>query len=137
MMLSYNWCWLTYVFIRCDRTWFARTFCAGAQANNEEEVWAAVDSVNLYSPIALLAALPGSTLKNYFKTMHFTVRSATHHVIGLTEEVPPRNVINPGELRSLVIQSLLSAGKLNVGITETSLIYSKRSLICVYLFSPR
>lgn len=45
--------------------------------------------------------------------MPFTVRSATHHVVGLTEEVPPRNVINPGELRSLVIQSLLSAALAN------------------------
>jgi len=98
---------------RCDRAWFARTFCAGAEANNDEDIWNAVDSVNLYSPIALLAALPGSTLKNYFKTMPFTVRSATHHVVGLTEEVPPRNVINPGELRSLVIQSLLSAALAN------------------------
>ena len=98
---------------RCDRQWFARTFCAGVEANNDDEVWNAIDSVNLYSPIALLAALPGSTLKNYFKTMPFTVRSATHLVIGLTEEVPPQNVLNPGELRSLVIQSLLSAALAN------------------------
>ena len=98
---------------RCDRAWFAKTFCAGVEASSDEEIWNAVDSVNLYSPIALLAALPGSTIKNYFKTMPFTVRSATHHVVGLTEEVPPRNVINPGELRSLVIQSLLSAALAN------------------------
>eukprot|EP00956_Cyclotella_meneghiniana_P014770 scaffold22285_cov70-Cyclotella_meneghiniana.AAC.2 len=98
---------------RCDRQWFARTFCAGVEASNDDEVWNAIDSVNLYSPIALLAALPGTTLKNYFKTMPFTVRSATHLVIGLTEEVPPRNVLNPGELRSLVIQSLLSAALAN------------------------
>lgn len=98
---------------RCDRQWFARTFCAGVEANNDDEVWNSIDSVNLYSPIALLAALPGSTLKNYFKTMPFTVRSATHLVIGLTEEVPPQNVLNPGELRSLVIQSLLSAALAN------------------------
>lgn len=65
------------------------------------------------SPIALLAALPGETLRSYFQTMPFPVRSATHHVIGLTEEVPPRNVKNPSELRSLVVQSLLSAALAN------------------------
>mmetsp|Transcript_37894 Transcript_37894/g.91395 ORF Transcript_37894/g.91395 Transcript_37894/m.91395 type:complete len:206 (-) Transcript_37894:2040-2657(-) len=65
------------------------------------------------SPIALLAALPGETLRSYFQTMPFPVRSATHHVIGLTEEVPPRNVTNPSELRSLVVQSLLSAALAN------------------------
>lgn len=45
--------------------------------------------------------------------MPFPVRSATHHVVGLTEEVPPRNVTNPSELRSLVVQSLLSAALAN------------------------
>lgn len=52
-------------------------------------------------------------MKNYFQTMPFPVRSATHHVIGLTEEVPSRNVTNPSELRSLVVQSLLSAALAN------------------------
>ena len=65
------------------------------------------------SPIALLAALPGETVRSYFQTMPFPVRSATHHVIGLTEEVPPLNVTNPSELRSLVVQSLLSAALAN------------------------
>lgn len=67
----------------------------------------------VFSPIALLAALPGETVKSYFQTMPFTVRSATHHVVGLTEEVPLRNVRNPSELRSLVVQSLLSAALAN------------------------
>jgi len=98
---------------RCDSHWFAENFCAGTLARNEEEVWKSVEAVNLYSPIALLAALPGETLQSYFQTMPFHVRSATHHVIGLTEEVPPRNVTNPSELRSLVVQSLLSAALAN------------------------
>lgn len=98
---------------RCDANWFAENFCAGAQAGSEEEVWKSVEAVNLYSPIALLAALPGETLRSYFQTMPFHVRSATHHVIGLTEEVPPRNVVNPAELRSLVVQSVLSAALAN------------------------
>eukprot|EP00579_Thalassiosira_antarctica_P031513 CAMPEP_0202033678 /NCGR_PEP_ID=MMETSP0905-20130828/66170_1 /ASSEMBLY_ACC=CAM_ASM_000554 /TAXON_ID=420261 /ORGANISM="Thalassiosira antarctica, Strain CCMP982" /LENGTH=1263 /DNA_ID=CAMNT_0048597589 /DNA_START=136 /DNA_END=3927 /DNA_ORIENTATION=+ len=98
---------------RCDAHWFADNFCAGKMASSEEEVWQSVEAVNLYSPIALLAALPGETVRSYFQTMPFPVRSATHHVIGLTEEVPPLNVTNPSELRSLVVQSLLSAALAN------------------------
>mmetsp|Transcript_8387 Transcript_8387/g.18791 ORF Transcript_8387/g.18791 Transcript_8387/m.18791 type:complete len:1311 (+) Transcript_8387:243-4175(+) len=98
---------------RCDASWFAENFCAGRLAASEEEVWESVEAVNLYSPIALLAALPGETLRSYFQTMPFPVRSATHHVIGLTEEVPGQNVRNPTELRSLVVQSLLSAALAN------------------------
>lgn len=94
---------------RCDAQWYAENFCAGTMASSEE-VWQSVEAVNLYSPIALLAALPGA---GYFQTLLFPVRSATHHVIGLTEEVPPRNVKNPSELRSLVLQSLLSAALAN------------------------
>ena len=51
--------------------------------------------------------------RSYFQILLFPVRSATHHVIGLTEEVPPRNVTNPSELRSLMVQSFLSAALAN------------------------
>lgn len=98
---------------RCDANWFAENFCAGKSAGSEDQVWKSVEAVNLYSPIALLAALPGETVRSYFQTMPFPVRSATHHVIGLTEEVPGQNVRNPSELRSLVVQSLLSAALAN------------------------
>merc|ERR1712205_251348 len=48
---------------RCDAQWFAQNFCAGHLATGEDEVWRSVEAVNLYSPIALLAALPGETLR--------------------------------------------------------------------------
>ncbi|KAL7442130.1 hypothetical protein ACHAXM_011147 [Skeletonema potamos] len=103
---------------RCDAKWFSDTFCAGTQVGKEEDVWKSVESVNIYSPLALLAALPGETLRSYFRTMPFPVRSATHHVVGLTEEVPNRNVRNPSELRSLIVQSLLSAAIANDSVFE-------------------
>ena len=103
---------------RCDINWFSDTFCAGRHVTKEEDVWKSVESVNIYSPLALLAALPGDTLRSYFRTMPFPVRSATHHVVGLTEEVPNRNVRNPSELRSLIVQSLLSAAIANDSVFE-------------------
>ena len=86
---------------RCDRSWFAQTFCAGRLAASEEEVWTSVESVNLYSPVALLAALPRS-LANYFVVTPTHVRSATHSIIGLTSASP--SVQQPHELRSLFVQ---------------------------------
>eukprot|EP00985_Skeletonema_marinoi_P023994 scaffold16348_cov126-Skeletonema_marinoi.AAC.1 len=103
---------------RCDINWFSDTFCAGTEVTKEEDVWTSVESVNIYSPLALLAALPGETLRSYFRTMPFPVRSATHHVVGLTEEVPNQNVRNPSELRSLIVQSLLSAAIANDSVFE-------------------
>ena len=103
---------------RCDANWFSDTFCAGTQVTKEEDVWKSVESVNIYSPLALLAALPGETLRSYFRTMPFPVRSATHHVVGLTEEVPNRSVRNPSELRSFICQSLLSAAIANDSVFE-------------------
>jgi hypothetical protein len=103
---------------RCDISWFSNTFCAGTHVTKEEDVWKSLESVNIYSPLALLAALPGETLRSYFRTMPFPVRSATHHVVGLTEEVPNRNVRNPSELRSLIVQSLLSAAIANDSVFQ-------------------
>jgi len=123
---------------RCDAKWFSDTFCAGTQVAKEEDVWKSVESVNIYSPLALLAALPGETLRSYFRTMPFPVRSATHHVVGLTEEVPNRNVRNPTELRSLIVQSLLSAAIANDSVFEKNpppkipirMNHEQRSRIC-------
>ena len=103
---------------RCDKKWFSDTFCAGRQVDKEDDVWKSVEAVNIYSPLALLAALPGDTLRSYFRTMPFPIRSATHHVVGLTDQVPHRNVRNPSELRSLIVQSLLSAALANESVFE-------------------
>ena len=45
---------------RCDRAWFVRSFCSGEHPPEPgaEDVWAAVESVRLYNPMALLASLP-------------------------------------------------------------------------------
>jgi len=100
--------------LRCDRDWFANIFCAGTVANTESEVWNSIETINLYSPIALLAALPGKTIEHFFHTMPFTVRSATHLVIGLTAEVPPRCVKQPKQLRSFLVEAFLASAIANV-----------------------
>ena len=45
---------------RCDRAWFVRSFCSGEHPPEDgaDDVWAAVESVRLYNPMALLASLP-------------------------------------------------------------------------------
>ena len=73
---------------RCDRAWYIQTFCEGAAklppgADEFDAVWPMVQSVNLYSPIAVIGAMPFTTFKNFLHSAALDVRSATHHVIGL------------------------------------------------------
>ena len=95
---------------RCDVDWFQKTFCGG-KSTLTEDIWSAVVSVNLFSPIALIAALPGDTMDNYLHAMYVTVRSTNHAVIGLTDS--SRNVKNAQELRSLLVQCIFSASLVN------------------------
>ncbi|KAL1514517.1 hypothetical protein AB1Y20_003615 [Prymnesium parvum] len=96
---------------RCDRDWFHTTFCGGKRVASEAEVWANVDSLTLYSSIALVAALPGDTFENYLQATYVTVRGATHAVIGL--HANSHCAKNVHELRSLLVQCFFTASRVN------------------------
>jgi len=96
---------------RCDREWFEKTFCGGRTTTTEDSVWGAIESINVYSPIALIAALPGDTFENYLQSVNVNVRSACHAVVGLTNN--SRSVKNMYELRFLLVQSFFSASLVN------------------------
>jgi len=66
---------------RCDRSWFLATFCNGKDLDDDKELWDQVTSINVYGPVALLAALPG-VVKRFLAATNITVRAATHQVIG-------------------------------------------------------
>eukprot|EP00966_Prymnesium_polylepis_P194259 4503461-Prymnesium_polylepis.2 len=42
---------------RCNAKWFSSTFCDGAEISNVDAVWDAVESLKVYNPICLIAAL--------------------------------------------------------------------------------
>lgn len=66
---------------RCNREWFAATFCKGASLGDGEDVWSKVETISLYNPLCLLAAIQ-TIDKRYLAEVSVSVRSATHAVIG-------------------------------------------------------
>ena len=42
---------------RCNAKWFSSTFCDGAEISHVDAVWDAVESLKVYNPICLIAAL--------------------------------------------------------------------------------
>jgi len=103
---------------RCNREWYLQTFCGGgtppeggSEGDDFDAVWPMVQSVNLYSPLALIAALPSSTFQKYLHTTPLTVRSATHYVVGITAHAP--TLVEPLALRILFVQNLYSASLVN------------------------
>lgn len=101
---------------RCDRAWYIQTFCEGAAklppgADEFDAVWPMVQSVNLYSPIAVIGAMPFTTFKNFLHSAALDVRSATHHVIGLDEN--SRTVTDPQLLRILFVQEIYYSSIVN------------------------
>ena len=75
---------------RCNREWFAQTFCEGASLADPdtEPVWPKIAFINVYNPLALLAALPVVEAKFLAETA-ISLRSATHKVMGMSDRQPP------------------------------------------------
>jgi len=96
---------------RCDRAWFLNTFCSGRQPTSEDDIWECVDSLNVYSPLALLAALPG-VVKRYLQATPVQVRAATHEVIGWSADA--RAVQDPASLQKLLLHCLVYGARCNV-----------------------
>ena len=87
---------------RCTKAWFEATFCRGVEVRDADAVWPTLASVNIYNPLVLLAALPAVKAR-YLQEASVTIRSATHHVIGLSAD--DGSGLRPGmlgELRSLI-----------------------------------
>ena len=98
---------------RCNRKWFEQAFCGGADlsavaaaaaGNREDEgaVWPHVTGLNMYDPLALLAAHP-TTLERFFEVEIKFVRGVEHMVIGTSEERP--GIRNGTALRSFLMDA--------------------------------
>merc|ERR1712083_950521 len=74
-------------------------------------IWDHIDFFNVYSPLALLAALPG-VVKRYLRATPVTIRAATHQVIGWSVDQPC--VSSPAELQRLLLHLLLYGARCNV-----------------------
>merc|ERR1712008_194364 len=72
---------------RCNREWFQRTFCSSTSSlpSKDEDIWPAVEKFRVYSCLGLCAAIPVLS-GDFLNPMKVRVRSATHHVLGLSAE---------------------------------------------------
>jgi hypothetical protein len=104
---------------RCDRAWFVRSFCSGEHPPEAgaEDVWAAVESVRLYNPMALLASLP-PFVDQFLECTPVRVRSAKHIVVGLSADSGCVHDYNLGRLRSLLYQCLYNGTTSNASEYE-------------------
>jgi len=103
---------------RCDRQWFEKIFCGGADLSSvamagEEAgegggisegggIWPHVTALNMYDPLAMLAAHP-QTLERFFEVELKTVQGVEHMVIGTSEERP--GIRNGNALRSFLMDA--------------------------------
>ena len=100
---------------------FEAQFCKGAglaSLKDDEDVWEKIDSLNLYNPLALLAALP-AVEERYLAATGVIVRSATHKIIGISEGegsgVQPHRL---SELRRLIYTCFFSGSVANASEFE-------------------
>ena len=62
---------------RCDRAWFEKTFCGGNRVDDDANLWAALESINIYGPLAIVAAEPAMLEE------HFTAFKVEQHYCNL------------------------------------------------------
>eukprot|EP00928_Gymnodinium_smaydae_P005401 TRINITY_DN11843_c0_g1_i2.p1 TRINITY_DN11843_c0_g1~~TRINITY_DN11843_c0_g1_i2.p1 ORF type:complete len:727 (+),score=154.17 TRINITY_DN11843_c0_g1_i2:276-2456(+) len=73
---------------RCDRAWFAKQVCGGADLSTlpaDAAIWPYVTTTAIYDPLCLLATQP-EALARFFQVEIKVVRGVEHMVIGVDEE---------------------------------------------------
>eukprot|EP00931_Biecheleriopsis_adriatica_P048487 TRINITY_DN28009_c0_g1_i1.p1 TRINITY_DN28009_c0_g1~~TRINITY_DN28009_c0_g1_i1.p1 ORF type:complete len:815 (-),score=122.46 TRINITY_DN28009_c0_g1_i1:29-2425(-) len=101
---------------RCDTDWFNETFCDGKLSLDgtreipPSDVWNAVKRVNIYSPLAILMAVP-AFLKRSVRGTKFVIRSVNHTVVGLTSE--ETGMVDVAQVKGVILQCLFSGCRVN------------------------
>mmetsp|Transcript_47914 Transcript_47914/g.158786 ORF Transcript_47914/g.158786 Transcript_47914/m.158786 type:complete len:301 (-) Transcript_47914:260-1162(-) len=97
---------------RCDRNWFLKTFCRSADINlhDTEDIWPYIESLHVYNPLSMLAAVP-AFVQLHLRPIKHTVRSAQHLIVGVSETDP--GVEDRRALRSFVCRCLMKASIAN------------------------
>lgn len=91
---------------RANKQWFQDTFCSGREVNPSQSIWEQIDTLSLYDPVALLAAIP-QCREAYFTPVDITVNQTTHQIIGLNQQYS--GVKDPTALKEYLQANLLSA----------------------------
>lgn len=97
---------------RCDRKWFVKTFLS-CEDPEDDNIWPALSSFNVYSSLALLAAIP-SVFHKYVDPVVLTVRGVKHRIVGISADqtgVTKTKAVHA--IRSLIYQCLFKGTRLN------------------------
>jgi len=79
---------------RCNRAWFAKLVCGGADLSSiaaDAPIWPYVTTVAIYDPLCLLATI-SDTLERFFDVEIKNVRGVEHMVVGIESRDSVRDV---------------------------------------------
>jgi hypothetical protein len=99
--------------VSCDEAWFLKTFCAGCapiKVDNGQYVPPEIKDFVVFSPLALLAALP-CVAERFLDATVVEVRSAKHSIVGRSAEQP--GIEDVHAVRELIFQCLFKGVRLN------------------------
>jgi len=96
---------------RCDGKWFCKTFCNGREINGVDDVWPNIESINVYNPISLLAALRTGFLNDVLDSTPVELYSALHRIVGLSQAAP--GIKDAPAVRRIVCQCIIKATMTN------------------------
>jgi len=102
---------------RCDKQWFAENFCnkvpGGAPAFRLgffDGVWNSVEQLNVYTPLALMAAMP-QLMARVIRGTNVMVRGVTHTLYGGDTGVAETEIIG---FKSVLFQALFMGARSNI-----------------------
>jgi len=106
---------------RCDQDWFVNTFCGGLpieEAAATDDIYQCITSFNVYSPMAILAAVP-TALEHFMLATRVKVRAATHLVVGWSaaDNVCVRH---PEELQCALAHAFIYGSLCNASVFPTA-----------------
>lgn len=96
---------------RCDRNWFLKTFCNGKDVESDNDVWAAVESINVYNPLSLISALQPEFINKYLDATHMELYTAKHRLLGISAQSP--GITDRSKMRRMLCQCILKGAVAN------------------------
>lgn len=98
---------------RCDREWFADTYCGGKKATDGKPLWSVVESLRVDMPLMVIAAVPKIT-SHFFTTVPWNVRGVTHLLVGQTETYVGVSPAKLQELRRFIFRLIFKGILMNM-----------------------
>jgi len=79
-----------------------------------EGVWAALESISVYTPVTLFAALRDEVVGNMLQSTKVELYTATHQILGISQAT--HSVRDPASMRAFICQSIMKAVMANQSV---------------------